>query len=70
VLLTAVYGVLVIGAVCLAALVELVQRLVPAASRQPHNDVAGFIYAARRSTIAYCGITTGLDGREPLSAIR
>ncbi|HWS81668.1 MAG TPA: hypothetical protein VN178_11655, partial [Rubrobacter sp.] len=47
-LLTAVYGVLVIGAVCLAALagLELVQRLVPAASRQPHNDVAGFIYAA------------------------
>jgi len=24
----------------------LVQRLVPATSRQPHNDVAGFIYAA------------------------
>ena len=22
------------------------QRLVPASSRQPHNDVAGFIYAA------------------------
>jgi hypothetical protein len=34
--------------VCLAALagLELVQRLVPATSRQPHNDVAGFIYAA------------------------
>jgi Protein of unknown function (DUF4239) len=48
VLLTVVYGVLVIGAVCLAALagLELVQRFVPAASRQPHNDVAGFIYAA------------------------
>jgi hypothetical protein len=48
VLLTVVYGVLVIGAVCLAALagLELVQRLVPAESRQPHNDVAGFIYAA------------------------
>jgi hypothetical protein len=48
VLLTVVYGVLVIGAVCLAALagLELVQRLVPASSRQPHNDVAGFIYAA------------------------
>jgi hypothetical protein len=48
VLLTVVYGVLVIGAVCLAALagLELVQRLVPADSRQPHNDVAGFIYAA------------------------
>jgi heme/copper-type cytochrome/quinol oxidase subunit 2 len=48
VLLTVVYGVLVIGAVCLVALagLELVQRLVPATSRQPHNDVAGFIYAA------------------------
>jgi hypothetical protein len=48
VLLTVVYGVLVIGAVCLVALagLELVQRFVPASSRQPHNDVAGFIYAA------------------------
>jgi Protein of unknown function (DUF4239) len=48
VLLTVVYGVLVIGAVCLVALagLELVQRLVPADSRQRHNDVAGFIYAA------------------------
>jgi hypothetical protein len=38
----------VVGLVCLAALagLELVQRLVPATSRQPHNDVAGFIYAA------------------------
>jgi uncharacterized integral membrane protein len=38
----------VIGVVCLVALggLELVQRLVPATSRQPHNDVAGFIYAA------------------------
>jgi Protein of unknown function (DUF4239) len=38
----------VIGAICLTALagLELVQRLVPAESRQPHNDVAGFIYAA------------------------
>jgi hypothetical protein len=38
----------VIGGTCLVALVglELVQRLVPASSRQPHNDVAGFIYAA------------------------
>ncbi|HSK85985.1 MAG TPA: hypothetical protein VK902_21650 [Rubrobacter sp.] len=47
-LLTVVYGVLVIGAVCLVALagLELVQRLVPANSRRPHNDVAGFIYAA------------------------
>ncbi len=45
---TVVYGVLVVGGVCLLALAgfELVQRLVPAASRQPHNDVAGFIYAA------------------------
>jgi uncharacterized membrane protein YgaE (UPF0421/DUF939 family) len=31
--------------VALAGL-ELVERLVPATSRQPHNDVAGFIYAA------------------------
>jgi hypothetical protein len=40
--------VLVIGGICLVALagLELVQRLVPATSRQPHNDVAGFIYAA------------------------
>ena len=47
-LLTIVSGVLVIGAICLAALagLELVQRLVPATSRQPHHDVAGFIYAA------------------------
>jgi hypothetical protein len=39
---------LVVAGVCLAALVglELVQRLVPAQSRQRHNDVAGFIYAA------------------------
>ena len=37
-----------IGAVCLTALagLELVQRLVPVDSRRPHNDVAGFIYAA------------------------
>jgi hypothetical protein len=48
VLLTVVYGVLVVGVVCLVALggLELVQRLVPATSRQRHNDVAGFIYAA------------------------
>ena len=47
-LLTVVYGVVVVGGTCLVALVglELVQRLVPASSRQPHNDVAGFIYAA------------------------
>jgi TRAP-type C4-dicarboxylate transport system permease small subunit len=48
VLHTALYGVLVVGGVCLVALAgfELVQRLVPAVSRQRHNDVAGFIYAA------------------------
>jgi hypothetical protein len=47
-LLTIVYGALVIGVVCLAALagLELVQRHVPANSRQQHNDVADFIYAA------------------------
>jgi hypothetical protein len=38
----------VIGVVCLVALggLELVQHLVSAESRQRHNDVAGFIYAA------------------------
>ena len=43
-----IYGALVIGVICLVALggLELVQRLVPAKSRQEHNDVAGFIYAA------------------------
>jgi hypothetical protein len=48
VLHTVVYGVLVVGGVCLLALLgfELVHRLVPADSRQKHNDVAGFIYAA------------------------
>jgi hypothetical protein len=48
VLHTVVYGVLVVGGVCLVSLVgfELVQRLVPATARQRHNDVAGFIYAA------------------------
>src|SRR5215212_7330405 len=46
--LTVVYGVLVIGVVCLLALggLELVERLVPADARRQHNDVAGFIYAA------------------------
>ena len=46
-LLTIVYGALVIGIICLAALagLELVQWFVPAASRQRHNDVAGFIYS-------------------------
>ncbi len=39
---------LVIGGICLLSLggLELVERFVPADSRQPHNDVAGFIYAA------------------------
>jgi hypothetical protein len=48
VLLNIVYGVLVVGGTCLVALagLEVVQRLVPATSRQRHNDVAGFIYAA------------------------
>ena len=47
-LLTLVFGVLVVGGTCLLALagLEVVQRLVPATSRQRHNDVAGFIYAA------------------------
>ncbi len=44
-LATAIYGVL---SVCVVALVAVgglvaVQRLVPAARRQEHNDVAGFI---------------------------
>src|SRR4051812_43816731 len=45
---TVVFGVLVVGGVCLLSLIgfELVDRLVPAQSRQRHNDVAGFIYAA------------------------
>src|SRR4028118_1992063 len=44
---TILYGILVVGGVCLVAVggLEVVQRLVPTASRQPHNDVAGFIYA-------------------------
>ena len=47
-LLTIVYGILFVGEICLTALVglELVQRLVPAVSRQRSDDVAGFIYAA------------------------
>ena len=47
-LLTIIYGVLVIGGICLLSLggLELVDRLVPAQTRQRHNDVAGFIYAA------------------------
>jgi len=48
VLLTIIYGVLVVGGICLLAVggFELVHRLVPVSSRQQHNDVAGFIYAA------------------------
>jgi hypothetical protein len=48
VLLTIVYGVLVIGGICLLSFggLELVERLVSAETRQQHNDVAGFIYAA------------------------
>jgi len=40
--------VLVIGGICLLSLggLLLVERLVPAQTRQKHNDVAGFIYAA------------------------
>jgi Ca2+/Na+ antiporter len=46
--LTIIYGVLVIGGICLLSLggLLLVERLVPAERRQQHNDVAGFIYAA------------------------
>jgi hypothetical protein len=46
--LTTIYGVLVIGGICLLSLggLEVVERLVPADTRQKHNDVAGFIYAA------------------------
>jgi protein-S-isoprenylcysteine O-methyltransferase Ste14 len=42
-----IYGILVVGGVCLAAVggLTLVQFLVPTTSRQRHNDVAGFIYA-------------------------
>src|SRR3712207_7651418 len=45
--ITVVFGVLVVIGVCLAAVagLELVQRLVPAEKRQQHNDVAGFLYA-------------------------
>ena len=37
-----------IGGICLLSLggLLLVERLVPAQTRQKHNDVAGFIYAA------------------------
>jgi protein-S-isoprenylcysteine O-methyltransferase Ste14 len=45
--MSVVYGVLIVGAACLAAIVglALVQRLVPVTIRKEHNDVAGFIYA-------------------------
>ena len=45
--MSVVYGVLVVGGACLAAIVGLglVQRLVPTQVRQQHNDVAGFVYA-------------------------
>jgi hypothetical protein len=41
-------GALVVTAASLAAVagLELVWRLVPTETRQKHNDVAGFIYAA------------------------
>ena len=47
-MMSIVYGVLVVCGACLVAVVGLtvVQRLVPAAVRKEHNDVAGFIYAA------------------------
>ncbi len=70
-LLTVVYGVLVIGAICLAALagLELVRRLVPADSRQRHNDVAGFIYAALGVTTPCCSpswsLLCGRNTRRP-----
>ena len=45
--MSVVYGVLIVGGACLAAVVGLtvVQRLVPIEVRQRQNDVAGFIYA-------------------------
>jgi uncharacterized protein DUF4239 len=45
--MSVVYGVLVVCGACFAAVLglALVQRLVPAAIRKDHNDVAGFIYA-------------------------
>jgi Protein of unknown function (DUF4239) len=47
VVMSVVYGVLVVCGASLAAVVglTLVQRLVPAATRKEQNDVAGFIYA-------------------------
>jgi hypothetical protein len=45
--MSVIYGVLVVGGACLAAVVglALVQRLVPVTIRKEHNEVAGFIYA-------------------------
>jgi hypothetical protein len=45
--MSVVYGILVVGGACLAAVVGLVlvQRLVPVTIRKENNDVAGFIYA-------------------------
>src|ERR687893_40057 len=45
--MSVVYGLLVVGGACLAAVLglALVQRLVPMTIRKEHNDVAGFIYA-------------------------
>src|SRR3712207_3885934 len=45
--MSVVYGVLVVCGACLVAVLglALVQRLVPTAIREEHNDVAGFIYA-------------------------
>src|SRR5215217_477372 len=47
-LLTIIYGLLLISGICLLSVggLEVVERLVPAERRQQHNDVAGFIYAA------------------------
>jgi protein-S-isoprenylcysteine O-methyltransferase Ste14 len=44
---TAVYGVLIVSVAVLVAVggLVLVERFVPSALRQQHNDVAGFIYA-------------------------
>src|SRR5918997_6166645 len=45
--MSVVYGVLIVGGACLAAVagLTLVQRLVPVTIRMEQNDVAGFIYA-------------------------
>ena len=45
--ITIVFGLLVVIGACLAAVagLEVVQRLVPSEKRQQHNDVAGFLYA-------------------------